>query len=26
MEEAKLNLSNALDEGTPRESTTEEVQ
>ena len=26
MEEAKLNLSNALDEGTPRESTMEEVQ
>ncbi len=26
MEEAKLNLSNALDEGQPRESSMEEVQ
>jgi hypothetical protein len=26
MEEAKINLSNALDEGMPRESTMEEVQ
>ena len=26
MEEAKINLSNALDEGTPRESKMEEVQ
>jgi len=26
MEEAKLNLSNALGEGTPRENTIEEVQ
>jgi hypothetical protein len=26
MEEARLNLSNALDEGPPRESTMEEVQ